>query len=116
MADGVGFNTSLEILERAAYVAKIVPSATTSGTYQVGTLASPLTPTDADEPWRTLYHSAGFFNLPHRKNAKVDQLIETAAASYDAAVRKKTYAELDQLTFDDPWYGYLWSLDWNYTF
>lgn len=115
MADAVGFNVTIEILERAAWVAKLVSTpGQEGGVFEFATMRNPVSPSDPDIDWRTFYHSSGGFNVAHLSDPDIDALIDEAAATYDQEARTAIYSDLQQAVFDDPWYGYLWQQNWNW--
>lgn len=115
MADAVGFDVTIEILERAAWVAKLVSTpGQEGGVFQLATMRNPVAPSDPDIDWRTFYHSSGGFNVAHLNDPATDALIDEAAATYDEEARLAIYNQLQQAAFDDPWYGYLWQQNWNW--
>ncbi len=116
-ADAIGFNTTIEILERAAWTAKLVQTpGQTGGGFHVATMRNPVTADDPDNQWRTFYYSSGGFNVAHLNDPNLDAMINKAASTYDQEARKKIYLELAQMTFDDPWYGFTWQQNWNWAF
>ena len=117
MADAVGFNVTLEVLERAAWTAKLVKRpGQPGGKFEMASMRNPVTSDDPDGQWRTFWHSTGSFNVSHLESAEWDKLIDAGATTLDQAARIKIYRELDQKAFDDAWYGWLWQQDWNYVF
>lgn len=115
MADAVGFDVTIEILERAAWVAKLVRTpGQEGGTFEFATMRNPVVPADPDLDWRTFYYSSGGFNVAHLDVAATDELIDQAAATYDQEARLEIYNQLQQAAYDDPWYGYLWQQNWNW--
>jgi peptide/nickel transport system substrate-binding protein len=117
MADAVGFNVTIEILERAAWVAKLVSTpGQEGGKFEFATMRNPVAPADPDLQWRTFYHSSGGFNVAHLNDPALDELIDQAASTYDLDARIAAYHELQQTAYDDPWYGYLWQQNWNWAF
>ncbi len=114
-ADGVGFNVKIEILERAAWVSKLVTTpGQPGGEYEVATMRNPNTADDPDGEVRAFYYSKGSFNAGHVKDPNFDALIDKAAATYDIEARKKIYLQLAQAAYDDPIYGFLWKQNWNW--
>lgn len=115
MADGVGFTVTIEILERAAWVAKLVRiPGQEGGSFEFATMRNPVAPTDPDLEWRTFYYSSGGFNVGHLADPAYDGLIDEAAATYDPEARTALYHQLAGMAYDDPWYGYLWQQNWNW--
>jgi peptide/nickel transport system substrate-binding protein len=116
-ADTVGFDLTIEILERAAWTAKLVQTpGQPGGEFQVATMRNPVTADDPDLQWRTYYHSKGSFNVAHIANPEMDALLDRASASYDNEARKKLYRDLAQQAYDDPWYGFMWQQNWNWAY
>jgi len=116
-ADSVGFTTTIEVLERAAWTAKLVKlPGQVGGSFQIATMRNPVTADDPDIQWRAYYYSIGSFNVAHLSDPKLDMLLDQAAASYDMEVRKKVYLQLAQIAYDDPWYGFMWQQNWNWVF
>jgi len=117
MADAVGFNVTLDVAERAAWTAKLVKRpGQPGGKFDVATMRNPVTTDDPDGQWRTFYHSTGSFNVAHLDDKSWDTPIDTAATTLDVDQRKKIYRELDQKSFDEAWYGWLWQQNWNWTY
>ncbi len=115
MADAVGFEVTIEILERAAWVAKLVRiPGQEGGSFQFATMRNPVAPSDPDLEWRTFYYSSGGFNVAHLSDPTLDGLIEQAAATYDTEARTALYHQLAQIAYDEPWYGFLWQQNWNW--
>jgi ABC-type transport system substrate-binding protein len=115
MLDSVGFNIKIEIVERAAWTAKLVRTpGQPGGKHDFATMRNPVVPDDPDGQWRTFFHSKGGFNVAHLNNPAWDNPIDTAAASYNTEERKKIYKQLAQMAYDDPWYGWLWQQNWNW--
>lgn len=116
-ADGVGFNVKIELLERAAWVSKLVTTpGQPGGEFDFATMRNPVTADDPDGAFRAFFHSAGSFNAGHVKNPALDATIDQAAATYDLEARRKLYTQLARTAYDDPIYGYLWKQDWNWAF
>jgi peptide/nickel transport system substrate-binding protein len=116
-ADSVGFDLTIEVLERAAWTAKLVQTpGQPGGEFQVATMRNPVTADDPDLQWRTFYHSKGSFNVAHLANPEMDAMLDRASASYDAEARKKLYRDLAQQAYDDPWYGFMWQQNWNWAY
>ncbi|MCL4499396.1 MAG: ABC transporter substrate-binding protein [Chloroflexi bacterium] len=117
MADEVGFNVTLEILERAAWTAKLVKTpGQPGGRYDFATMRNPVVPNDPDDQWRTFYYSKGGFNVIHMSDATWDKLIDQGASTYDQAARKKIYDEIQKMDYDLAWFAYLWQQNWNWAF
>ncbi len=116
-ADSVGFDLTIEVLERAAWTAKLVRTpGQPGGEFQVATMRNPVTADDPDIQWRTFYHSKGSFNVAHIADPEMDARLDRASASYDAEARKKLYRDLAQQAYDDPWYGFMWQQNWNWAY
>lgn len=116
-ADTVGFDLTIEVLERAAWTAKLVRTpGQPGGEFHVATMRNPVTADDPDGQWRTFYHSKGSFNVAHIADPELDGLLDRAAASYDPGARTSLYRDLAQRAYDDPWYGFMWQQNWNWTF
>jgi len=117
MADAVGFDVTLETMERAAWTAKLVKRpGQPGGKFDVASMRNPVTPDDPDGQWRTFFHSTGSFNVAHLDDKEWDTLIDTASKTLEQAKRIEIYRQLDQKAFDGAWYGWLWQQDWNYVF
>ena len=115
MADAVGFAVTLETLERAAWTAKLVKRpGHPGGKFDVSTMRNPVSSSDPDGQWRSYFHSSGSFNVAHLEDPSWDKLIDGAATTLDQAQRIKLYRDLDQKSFDEAWYGWLWQQDWNW--
>lgn len=117
MAEAVGFNVTIEILERAAWTAKLVKRPDQpGGKFDFATMRNGPTVADPDTQWRNYFHSLGGFNVAHLDDPAWDKQIEAATATYDLAERKKLYRQLDQMSFDQAWYGWLWIQNYNWAF
>jgi len=116
MAEQVGFNVTLEILERAAMNARVqrIPGQK-PGDYEFTTVRNPVTPDDPDLQWRGNFHTKSYYTA-HLSDERFDKLIDAAATTYDVNERKKLYQQLSQLEFETPWYGYLWQQNWNWLY
>jgi ABC-type transport system substrate-binding protein len=116
-ADSVGFNTTIQVLERAAWTAALVKTpGQPGGVFEVATMRNPVTADDPDTQWRTFYHSQGSYNVAHVSNPDLDALMDEASAGYEPEERIALYNELAQTAFDDPWYGFMWQQNWNWAF
>lgn len=116
-ADSVGFDLTIEVLERAAWTAKLVRTpGQPGGEFHVATMRNPVTADDPDGQWRTYYHSKGSFNVAHIGDPTWDELLDRAVATYDQETRKAAYREMAQRAYDDPWYGFMWQQNWNWAF
>lgn len=116
-ADTVGFDVTIEVLERAAWTAKLVQTpGQPGGEFQIATMRNPVTADDPDLQWRTYYHSKGSFNVAHIADPAMDAMLDSASASYDVEARKKLYSDLAQRAYDDPWYGFMWQQNWNWAY
>ena len=115
MAEAVGFKVTIEILERAAWTAKLVKRPDQpGGKFDFATMRNGPTVADPDSQWRNYFHSLGGFNVAHLDDPAWDKQIEAATATYDLAERKKLYRQLDQMSFDQAWYGWLWIQNYNW--
>ena len=115
MADAVGFEVTIEILERAAWTAKLVRTpGQEGGTFDVATMRNPVPASDPDLEWRTFYYSSGGFNVAHLADSEIDEMIDAAASTYDEEERISLYHDLARRAYEDPWYGYLWQQNWNW--
>ncbi len=113
MTADVGFNITIEILERAAYVAKIVQLPTKPGIdYHIGTVQNPITPNDPDTNPRAILHSKGGQNYIHMD--AFDDVLDRAASTYDLEQRKKTYREFLQKDYDLSLMAYMWFQKYNW--
>jgi peptide/nickel transport system substrate-binding protein len=113
MAGDVGFNFTIEILERAAYVAKIVQLPSKPGAdYHLGTVQNPVTPSDPDSNPRAILHSKGGQNYNHVD--VFDDVIDRAASTYELEQRKKAYREFLQKDYDLALMAYMWFQKYNW--
>ncbi|MFN8521684.1 MAG: ABC transporter substrate-binding protein [Chloroflexota bacterium] len=113
MASNIGFNLDIEVLERAAYVAKIVQLPGKPGAdYHISTVQNPVTPLDPDSPLRAYFHSAGGQNYPHV--SPFDEVIDKAAGTYDIAERKKLYSDFMKQDYDQCLMVYMWFQKYNW--
>jgi peptide/nickel transport system substrate-binding protein len=117
MLDPIGFNTTIEILERAAWTAKLVKvPGKPGGSFDMSTMRNAPVPNDPDEQWRRYFDTTGGYNVAHLDDSKLDRMIDSAASTFDSGARTNAYKQLTQYTYDDPWYGYLWQQNWNWVF
>jgi peptide/nickel transport system substrate-binding protein len=115
MAGDVGFDLQVEILERAAFVAKLVQlPGKPGGNYAVSTVINPLVAGDPDTTLRQVYYGNGGQNYPHI--GPFDDLIDKASATYTPAERKPIYREFMQKDYDLALMGYLWFQKYNWAF
>jgi peptide/nickel transport system substrate-binding protein len=113
MAAAFGFDITIEILERAAFVAKIVQLPSKPGAdYHITTVQNPLTPADPDGNPRSILHSQGGQNYNHLPI--FDELIDKAAGTYDLAERKKAYKEFLQKDYEQSLMAYMWFQKYNW--
>jgi len=113
MASTIGFNLDIEVLERAAYVAKIVQLPGKPGAdYNISTVQNPVAPLDPDSPLRAYYYSNGGQNYPHI--APFDDLIDKAAGTYDQAERQKLYSDFMKQDYDQSLMVYMWFQKYNW--
>jgi peptide/nickel transport system substrate-binding protein len=113
MMSTLGFNLDIEVLERAAYVAKIVQLPGKPGAdYHISTVQNPVTPVDPDEPLRSYYYSNGGQNYPHI--APFDEIIDKAAGTYDVAERKKLYSDFMKQDYEQSLMVYMWFQKYNW--
>jgi peptide/nickel transport system substrate-binding protein len=113
MASTIGFNLDIEVLERAAYVAKIVQLPGKPGAdYHISTVQNPVAPLDPDSPLRAYYYSNGGQNYPHV--APFDEIIDKAAGTYDTAERKKLYSDFMKQDFEQSLMVYMWFQKYNW--
>jgi peptide/nickel transport system substrate-binding protein len=113
MASAIGFDLSIEVLERAAYVAKIVQLPGKPGAdYHISTVQNPVQPLDPDSPLRAYFYSSGGQNYPHI--APFDDIIDKAAGTYDLAERKKLYSEFMKQDYDNSLMVYMWFQKYNW--
>ncbi len=116
-ADTVGFNVKIEILERAAWVSKLVTTpGQPGGEFDFATMRNPNTADDPDGEVRAFYYSKGSFNAGHVNDPMRDMMIDKASASYNIEQRKMLYTQLSQAAHDDPVYGFLWKQNWNWAY
>lgn len=116
-ADAVGFNVRIEILERAAWVSKLVTTpGQPGGEFEFATMRNPNTADDPDGEVRAFYYAKGSFNAGHVNDPARDMMIDKAAATYDIEARKKLYMQLAQAAHEDPVYGFMWKQNWNWAY
>ncbi len=115
MTDSIGFDTTIEVLERAAYVSKLRPGPGGAENYEAGTHRNPVSSVlDPDSEWRSKMHSQGNGNYAHMVDEGWDKLIDDAASTYDNEERKGFYKQLAEKMFDEAWNGYLWVQAYNW--
>src|SRR5437660_1409560 len=107
MLGAVGFEVAIEVLERAAYVAKIVQLPGKPGAdYHISSVQNGTSPDDPDGHPRRYFFSDGGQNYTHLN--VFDELVEKAAGTYDQAERKKLYREFLQKDYDLSLIVYMW--------
>lgn len=111
MADNVGFDVRIDALERAAMTSKVWGE---KGQYHAAIMRNPVVAGDPDSQWSLFFHSKGFANVTHLREAAWDGLIDTARATTDTAKRKALYRQMAQRAYDQAWFGYLWQQNWNW--
>jgi ABC-type transport system substrate-binding protein len=111
MWDKVGIRTKIDVLERAAWVAKLM---TQHAPFDVATLRSGFSAGDPDLPFRTFQWSKANFNVANIADPKMDELIDKAGGTYDLAARASGYKEAQRYDFDIAYYGYIWMQNWNW--
>jgi peptide/nickel transport system substrate-binding protein len=117
MADSVGFNVTIETLERGAWVAKLVQvPGQPGGKFDFASMLNAPEVDDPDNQWREYVDSQGLFNVAHLADPAWDKLLDDGVSSYDLAHRKDIYRQLEQKNFDQAWYGYLWQQRYNWAF
>jgi len=115
MAADAGFDLQVEVLERAAFVAKLVQlPGKPGGDYAISTVINPITAGDPDTTLRQVYYGNGGQNYPHV--GVFDDLIDSASATYDREERKRIYREFLQRDYDQALMGYLWFQKYNWAF
>jgi peptide/nickel transport system substrate-binding protein len=115
MAADAGFDLQVEILERAAFVAKLVQlPGKPGGNYALSTVINPIVAGDPDTTLRQVYYGNGGQNYPHI--GAFDELIDKASATYDPKERKVTYREFLQRDYDLALMGYLWFQKYNWAY
>jgi len=113
MAANIGFDLDIEVLERAAYVAKIVQLPGKPGAdYHISTVQNGVTLLDPDSSLRAYFHSAGGQNYPHVN--PFDEIIDKAAGTYDLAERKKLYLDFMKQDYEQSLMVYMWFQKYNW--
>jgi peptide/nickel transport system substrate-binding protein len=117
MADAIGFNLKLNLMERTAFVTR---TGTNPGQgpspYELCMVGNPTMPADPDDQWRSFVHSQGWSNTRHIFDPNIDKLIDGAAGNYNAEARKNVYKELAQTAYGQALEIYLWNKNWNWAF
>ena len=67
-----------------------------------------------DDEYRAHFWSNGNFAKARLKDPEIDDAINSASNTYDAAVRTERYKTLQKMLFDKAVYGFLWTQDWNW--
>jgi len=81
-ADSVGFKTTIEVLERAAWTAKLVKTpGQPGGQFQVATMRNPVIADDPDLQWCSYYYSLWSFKVAHLNDPKLDDMLDKAAST-----------------------------------
>ena len=102
----VGIRTSVEVLENATYLDKIV-----NGGFQMYILTWPTYTGDADYGLSDTFHtgSATWANTARYSNPDVDALLDTGANTIDQDARRDAYYKAQELIVEDcPWV-FLWN-------
>ena len=111
MWDAIGIRTTVSALERVAMNQRLLTGA---AAYDVTTTRGGSAVGDPDDEYRAHFWSNGNFAKARLKDPEIDQLIESAASTYDNAVRAERYKALQKMLFDKAVYGFLWTQDWNW--
>ena len=107
MLGAVGFDVTIEVLERAAYVAKIVQLPGKAGAdYHISSVQNGISPDDPDAHPRRYFYSQGGQNYTHLDI--FDDLVEKAAGTYDQAERKKLYRQFMDKDYQEALMVYMW--------
>jgi peptide/nickel transport system substrate-binding protein len=116
MADVVGFDVTLEVLDSTAMVAKTLGESGPGGGpgYQMCTYNSSSGLTDPDINWKRWMHTGGGYVMSHLDDPEYDRLMDLEATIIDPAKRREYFLQLEQLKFDEPWQLELWQSPWNY--
>lgn len=56
---------------------------------------------DPDQTIRGMFHSNGFFNPGHLKNARLEELMDKAVETYKTSEREKIYAQIEEIIHDE---------------
>ncbi len=107
MWDAVGLKTTLEVLERAAAVAKFQ-----TGGYEVGLSQRPSSVMDPDDDAYRIV-TGGVFNFPAWSSEKLDKCMEEGRSLIDEAKRAEVYTRCLTIINEEAAYGQTWSMPRN---
>jgi peptide/nickel transport system substrate-binding protein len=109
----IGLRSTIDVLERAAFVSLVV---TGEGDYEVGSVRNPTSISDPDSTYRNYFHSKGTTNYFHWNDVEMDKCIDEGASTYDENQRAAIYRRCQQLTYESALFNYVWTQTWNWAF
>lgn len=106
----VGINLTLRGQERLAWNQR-----TLSGNFEFGSFLSG-TFVDPDSTVEFRFSTKGPGNYAAWNNPQVQKLIDQGRSTYDTAKRQEIYQQINQLVFNDAYYGFIWRRSGNFGF
>ncbi|MCL5027133.1 MAG: ABC transporter substrate-binding protein [Chloroflexi bacterium] len=107
MWDAVGIKTTLEVLERAAAVAKWQ-----TGGHEVALSQRPSSVMDPDDDAYRIV-TGGVFNFAQWENKELDKCMEEGRSIIEEAKRAEIYKRCQRIIYEDAPYGQSWSMPRN---
>lgn len=104
----VGINLTLRPQERLAWVKRTQAGEFDFGSFLSGTFVDP----DSTVEFRFSTHGPG--NYAAWNNPQVQKLIGDGRSTYDTKKRQEVYQQLNQVVFDDAYYGFIWRRSGNF--
>jgi peptide/nickel transport system substrate-binding protein len=96
MLKEAGIELKIEVLERQAWLDKVLGK-----TYQVGILRASIPRPDPDLTFSNFYGKNAKQNYSGFQNERIDALVDEARRESDPEMRRKAYAELQQILLDN---------------
>lgn len=104
----VGINLTLRPQERLAWVKRTQAGEFDFGSFLSGTFVDP----DSTVAFRFSTHGPG--NYAGWDNPQVQKLIGEGRSTYDTTKRQEVYQQINQVVFDDAYYGFIWRRSGNF--
>jgi len=111
MLDAIGIRTTVDVLERAAWVQRLVDG---GEEFHFGTMRNPRDTSDPDLDWRKYFTVKGDFDVAHMDDSQLNTALDAANAVYDAPTRSTAYSAVLKGDYELASYGYMWFQKWNW--
>lgn len=105
-----GFTVQLEVLERQAWLDKVLGS----GTHQAAMLMAGIPELDPNMQFGTMFARDGFSNWSRIQDDNVFDLVEEAARVTDQDQRRELYGDIEKLLVEKSYYAFLFLRDRKY--